>query len=389
MTFSSVALLILNMFKDSAEFNVATILPQLFIAPACGATFSIARYKIKLSFFLGLNDIISAHIKSCLPKTWKGYRLIAGDGTTVSLPPSPQVKKHFGIFDSTKSNKHTCLANACMLYDVLSGLVLDTIIAPSSIGESTLITPMINKAHFPGSIILLDRGFGYFSTCKNLINNELNYCIRIKASQSTFAKKILAEPLTDFITDWVPGESERKTCKQGGLDVLPIRVRVTKIILDSGEMELLVSNPSIMDTIDEAAMKELYAMRWGVEEGFKKLKPKMKLEQFGCRRHEGVYQEFYAHIFVMNLVTIIGNEAEEAIKTKTKTRKLVYKYNWQNAFRFVRNKFISIFSRREFLSSLECIINQIVNSLIAIKANRKFPRHEGGKRKPRFTQGYK
>ncbi len=207
-----------------------------------------------------------------------------------------------------------------MLYDVLSGLVLDTIISPCSIGEGTLLANMINNARFSGAIILLDRGFGFFATCKNLLNKQLGFCIRIKGSQSDFAKKILLNPLADFITDWSASESERKTCKQGGLDILPIQVRVTKIVLPGGEMEILVSSTFLMEIITEAEMKELYAMRWGVEEGFKKLKPKMKLEQFGCRRHEGVCQEFYAHIFMMNLVTIIGNEAEEAIVAKTETR---------------------------------------------------------------------
>ena len=144
-----------------------------------------------------------------------------------------------------------------------------------------------------------------------------------------------------------------------------------------------------MKSIDEAGMKELYGMRWGVEEGFKKLKPKMKLEQFGCRRHEGVYQEFYAHIFMMNLVTLIGNDAEEAIAAKTNERKLKYKYNWQNAFRFVRNKFISIFSLGDLKAALEWIISQVVNSLVAIKADRNYTRNIGGKRKPRYTQCYK
>ena len=130
-------------------------------------------------------------------------------------------------------------------------------------------------------------------------------------------------------------------------------------------------------------------MRWGVEEGFKKLKPKMKLEQFGCRRYEGVYQEFYAHIFMMNLVTLIGNDAQDKIIEKTKGRKLKYKYNWQNAFRFVRNKFIDIFNIGAFQRSIECIIEQIANSITAIKNNRNFARQMGGKRKNRYTQCYK
>lgn len=381
-------MLILNLFKESAEYNLATLLPQIDIKPVKGATFSIARYKIKLSFFLELNKMMSEHIQTLKPKLWKGFRLIAGDGTTVNLPPSPKIKQHFGIFAVSEGNTHTCLANACMLYDVLSNLVVDTIISPCSIGEGTLMDHMLKNPQFSNAIILLDRGFGHFSTCKKIINKQLSFCIRLKTSQSDFAKKALLNPLTEFVTDWLPSEGERLTCRQNGIDTESIKVRVTKIILPGGETEVLVSN-LFTASIDQSDMRELYGMRWGVEEGFKKLKPKMKLEQFGCRRYEGVYQEFYAHIFMMNLVTIIGNDAEEKITEKTKGRKLKYKYNWQNAFRFVRNKFIDIFNTGAFQSSIECIIEQIANSLTAIKKNRNFGRQMGGKRKNRYTQCYK
>jgi hypothetical protein len=135
-------------------------------------------------------------------------------------------------------------------------------------------------------------------------------------------------------------------------------------------------------------MKELYALRWGVEEGLKKLKPKMKLEQFGCRKQEGVYQEFYAHIFMMNLVTLIGNDSEQEIERKTAKRKNLYKYNWQNAFLYVRNQFASLFHFGNIEATLKILSCQIRGSLVMIKPGRSFERHKN-KRKHRFAQCYK
>ncbi len=348
----------------------------------------MARYKIKLSFFLELNKILTDHIETLKPKLWKGYRLIAGDGTTVNLPPSSQIKNHFGIFATTKAGAKTCLANACILYDVLSNLTLDSIIAPTNIGEGTLMDRMLGQSQFSNSIILLDRGFGYFSMCKNLIGKNLDFCIRLKTSQSDFTKEVLLNPLSDFITEWSASEAEKKTCRKNKIDTESIRVRATKVILNTGEIEILVSSIFDMKAVNTKDIQALYAMRWGIEEGFKKLKPKMKLEQFGCKRYEGIYQEFYAHIFMMNLVGVIAANAEDEIIKKTQNRKLKYKYNWQNAFRFVRNKFVDIFHLGEFQSSLESIVKQIASSLIAIKDNRSFERHKG-KDKSRNTQYYK
>ena len=303
LDFPSVALLILHLFKESVEFNLATFLPFLGKKPVTGACFSIARYKIKLDFFLDLNAKMESHLATLPSKLWKGFRLIAGDGTTVNLPASPQIKEHFGVFAITNGNTHTCLANAFMLYDVLSNLTLDAIIAPVSIGVSTLMQTMLGKVSMPNAILLLDRGFGFFTTCKALAGKKLGFCIRLK-SDSDFAKSILSNPSMDYLTTWTPSEKAKGTCKKYHLDINPIQVRATKVVLNTGVIEVLVSSLFDTNAITVQDMQALYAMRWGIEEGFKKLKPKMKLEQFGCKCFEGVYQEFYAHLFMMNVVTL-------------------------------------------------------------------------------------
>ena len=389
LSFSTTVLMILNLFKDSVEFSMTSLLPQLGLKPVSGAAFSIARYKIKIELFLELDSIMSAHLKTLPPKLWKGYRLIAGDGTTIKVPASTQIKKHFGIFAVGGKNTKTCLTNACMLYDVLSNLVLDSIIAPVSIGEGMLLPNMIKNLNIPHAIILLDRGFGYFSTAKLLLNSNLNFCIRIKTSQSDFAKKAFENPANDFITEWIASESERKTAKNQQLDTESIKVRVTKIMLNTGEVELLVSSLLDLKTISFADISELYHYRWGIEEGYKILKPKMKLEQFSCRQHKGVYQEFYAHIFMLNLTSLLGNEAQEQIEKKTEKRKLKYKYNWQNAFKFVRQKFLKLLKYTEIQSIINEIHIQIRTSIIAIKENRTFERVWHHKQKKRYTPCYK
>lgn len=136
-----------------------------------------------------------------------------------------------------------------MLYDLLSNLAMEVIIAQCAIGENTLMGTMIDHANLPSSIFLLDRGF----------------------------------------------------------EASPIEVRVTRITLNTSEVELLVSSLFDTDLVNEKDIQTLYAMRRGVEEGFKKMQPKMKLEQLGYKKHYWVCQEFFAHIFMMNLVSLLGD----------------------------------------------------------------------------------
>ncbi len=247
--------------------------------------------------------------------------MIAGDGTTVSLPPSTQVKEHFGVYDSmTSGSSVTCLAQSFLFYDIVTNFIVDAVIAPICLGESTLMLPLLNGLS-PNSLIILDCGYGYFSTVKELISSNKQFCIRISSSQSQFSKTVLENKSDDYITFWTPTDSEKATAKRHGLCCEAIQVRVTKIILASGEVEILVSSLFDFSIITKEEMSILYFKRWGIEENIKKMKPKMKLEQFGCKLPKGVYQAFYIPIFMMNLVAILGNEVTPEIETQTVNRK--------------------------------------------------------------------
>lgn len=370
------------------EYNLAILLPKLDKKPVKSPAFSIARYKIKIDFFLELNKIVYEHIETLKPKLWKNYRLVAGVGTTLGHPASKDIKNHFGIYETSKGGTNTCIANVCLLYDAESSLVLDTNIGLFTTGEVTMMGKLIDRCTLSNALILLDRGFGNVAMFKRLYSKKLDFCVRIKTSQSLFAAKVLSNPLNDFITEWKPSESEKETCKKYGFDTSAIKVRVTKVVLNSGEIEVLISSLLDQIAVCESDMKELYHKSWIIEEGIKKLKPKMKLEQFGCRRHEGIYQEFYSHVLMMNISTLIANQSEEYITLKTTKRKHKYKYNWQNSFLFFKNEFVNLFYKGAFEETLQLVLSQIKESVIAIIPNRNFERHRD-KRKHRFSPCYK
>lgn len=115
----------------------------------------------------------------------------------------------------------------------------------------------------------------------------------------------------------------KRTCAEHGQDCEPIKVRVSKIKPTTGEIELLISSLEPKN-ISLADINQLYTLRWGIEEGFKKLKPKMKLEQFGSRKPESINQEFEAHIFMMNLVALLGITAQDTIKKNIEKIRLYF-----------------------------------------------------------------
>lgn len=379
---------ILNLFKESVEYNIASLLPRLNLKAVTGSAFCQARYKIKLDFFKDLNAILINYNNENNASSWKGYRLIAGDGSTVSLPASPKIKEHFGVYSESEDGAKCSLAQLFMFFDVGSRSVLASRISGMGKSEKTLFNDCLDELPGEKSIILLDRGFGYFNIFKRLISQKREFCIRMRSSGSNFANLAMVNPSNDFITEWEPSVKERQTCKSHGQDSKSISVRVVKVILKTGEIELLICSPGIL-SLSAYDIATLYSMRWGIEEGFKKLKPKMKLEYFGSRRPEGILQEFEAHIFMMNLVALFGIVAQETVVKRTRGRQLSYTFNWQNAFRLIREKIVEIMLKTNLRRVVDDLITKISRSVVSIRPERSFPRIEVRKNKTRLHQTYK
>lgn len=364
-------------------------MPLFGLKPVTGAAFSLARYKIKLSFFNSLNAILIRFHQQAPQKLWRGYQLIAGDGSTVGLPPSKQIKDYFGIYAEKGNGVKSCMAQVFMFYDVLTNFVVSSRISVMADSEIKLSFDCLGDIIGHKSIIIMDRGFGYFNVLKRLLDHKKDFCIRISKGNSLFAKQVMGNPENDFITQWNPSVTEKATCAKYGHNENGIRVRVTKIKLKTGEIEILASSLYDMNEICTQNIKELYFLRWGVEEGFKKLKPKMRLEQFGSRKPNGIFQEFQAHLFMFNIIAVLGMEAQEEIDKTCKTRKLKYKYNWQNAFRYTRREMTKLINQKDVSDILKLLIELISDSKIPIKPDREFKRITFKKRKNRLHQTYK
>jgi len=327
------------------------------------AAFSKARYKIKPKLFKQLSlDLL----------------VLAIDGSTTNLPSSKNIEAYFGVYST---NKHGCkryLARMLMVYDVLNDFVVSSRLSKMFYGESRLMMDCIREivGKVNDHIYVMDRNFDSFALIKSVLKTDpqSQLCVRL-SSRSGLYQKVLDNPKDDFITLWTPSRRERKNCESKELDTDALSVRITKVVLNSGEVEVLVSTLYEDQKYTSQDLATLYSLRWGVEEGFKNLKPKMKLEHYGCKKVAGVYQEFYAHILMMNLVALHGMIANEQIEKRTNQRKYSYTYNWKNGYRFVRASIVELFSMpRKIMARIGELIDCFQQSIVAIKPGRSFVR---------------
>lgn len=361
------------------EFRLTKLSEGLSVKQVSGSAFTQARYKIRPEFFEHLNQLVVNHSLKGRRKKWKGYILVGGDGSSLQLPSSKAIEEHFGVHSSKNTGIRNYLARTFLFYDLLNDLVLQAYLSPMAVGEKSLLVrgmPQLTA----NDLIILDRGFGDFTTLQHL--GDQPFCIRMSVKQSNFARRIMGDERTDFVCQWIPSRKEALNTRKHGMDPIPMNVRVTKVKLSSGETELLVSN-LFSERITDGDLAGLYHHRWGVEEGYKNLKAKMKIEQFAAKKPQGIYQEFYAHIFVMNMVAILKNTVHHAVWQHTRHRKLDYKCNWKNAYRYFREVVIEFLWWEKANQILEELLKRIERSIITIRPGRSF--HRDMRHRQRYT----
>ena len=90
------------------------------------------------------------------------------------------------------------------------------------------------------------------------------------------------------------------------------------------------------------------------------------------------------------MVSLVGYIANKHIEEKTNHRKWKYKFNWKNAYRFVREKIVKLLFLKHIGKLLDKLIAEVSFSLVPIKPDRVFSRDLRHKnKKGRITQFHK
>jgi hypothetical protein len=207
---------------------------------------------------------------------------------------------------------------------------------------------------------------------------------------SGFIKKFLASGETDIVLEWEPSPKTIENCKKHKIEFTPFKVRLVRIELSENETEVLA-----LSLLDQAkysfdCIKGLYDKRWGAEEEIKKFMQRLSIELFSSTKVNGVRQDFYANIFMLNLVSFLAEPVSEEIFNSSATCKYRRQINWTSALSDVRRRLVLLFLRG--IDKIDSIIRSLWESFKtnteAIKPGRKFPRdkRKKGSRKKAFIQ---
>jgi hypothetical protein len=166
-------------------------------------------------------------------------------------------------------------------------------------------------------------------------------------------------------------------------------VRVLKVELSTGETETLITSLHQKQLPIKNA-GALYFERWKIETAYDVIKSKLELENFSGKTKVSVLQDYYATIYLANLIAFAAEEADEIISEADSGRtdlKYDRKANRNRTVSKLRKRFLRLITiRNEQLRDKELndLIEEIARYPVNIVPDRSPPRKPP--RKKRFHQ---
>lgn len=392
-SFKYTVLFIVNLARRSLQFEINDFTVMNKINSATKQAFSKARRKLNPVVFKRLNGkFVSEFYTDNELKTFKGFRVLAIDGTTIQLPSSEELISYYGC-SSNKFGPTLPMARASTMFDVLNKVTIDSIISQYKSSERNQALElldsllMINKeTNFSKTkikdLLIFDRGYPSAKLIFELKKNNQDFLMRCSSSFISAVNNALENNKNDQIIS-VKIECLSGALKRALYKILTkvdlnqkIELRLLTFDLSSGEKEILLT--TLLDKkYTPMDLFGLYQARWDIEENYKFIKTIASVENFSGKSKLTVEQDFYATIFTCNLAMMLMQEAQDELNDERKDKKFKHKYNINKniGLGILKDKLIEVLASNKDLNEFcNQVKLQMKKSLVSVRKNRNFSR---------------
>jgi len=374
--------------RELDSFSKTVLSTDYNIRKVTKGAFSQARSKLKPEAFKEINDVACASFYAGAPyRRWHGHRLLCVDGSRLHLPNHQTVREEFGEYMVGRNgDTPVSMAIVSFLYDPLNLLTLDSQIDSWSKSEQELLLRHTEKFR-AGDLLLCDRGYPsiYLFYLLRLLGVE--FCFRMKDDWWLPVRSFMESGQKEMIIELsLPQKDRGKAHADTFSKEAPIRCRLVLVELEDGEKEVLCTSLLDTEAYPHELFKELYHLRWGVEEGYKLLKERLDLEDFSGKTAKAVKQDFYAKVLMMTLCAALSFPIEEKVRQESlreknnNQRKHEKKLNHTSALGMFYDTAVGIFIKKDFTNALNAFDDLMSKTCEIIRPGRANPRNHKPKK---------
>jgi len=383
LNFTRVVLFIMNLPKKSLSVELDDFYRLLGKDKeiCTKSAFSQARKKLRHVFFIDWTEaLLRFYYESCKAKRWKGFLLLSVDGSKGSLFEDEDLSEEFGRENGKVG------ARLFNVYDVNNRLNVYSELAGIRVSENKLakkfVTELKHRDYLDKSLMIYDRNYAGFEFIYLHHIESVNYLARCKTNNySKLVNDFLAINVNDLIMDFYPPDTALRSMKKQGHKIdknYRIKVRLIRVILDTGEVEVLITSLLDQEEYPHEIFKDLYFLRWPVETEYDCWKNKLQIEIFSGHTVEAIKQDFYANVFTINLLSLLIEDCEIKVADLSKGKKYAYAINRNVAIGLVKQGggLIYLLTRKDKAEIWVNLQNNLIKYLEPVRKNRSFKRNK-------------
>jgi hypothetical protein len=276
-----------------------------------------ARRRLPLDILQRIRHAVAARADRLLPagqQLWYGLRPKVIDGTTVSLPDTPQNQ---AAYPQSRTQKPGCgfpLLKLVAIFSLTSGVLLDYAKGNKHQHELALLHKLLDLFK-PRDLAVADRGFCAYGLIALLLGRGVQCLFRLHQKRCKDLRRGRRLGKNDRLLTWHKPKTKPRYMPNTLWKRLPaeLSVRVLRFALDvpgfRSESITLVTTLTDPRAYPAQELALLYARRWRIELWFRDIKTSMGMEALVCKRPAVVHKELEMFLIAYNLIRALGAEA--------------------------------------------------------------------------------
>ena len=357
------------------------------------AAFAKARQRMPMTFWLELIIVLGEHFeKQRGPEQhFRGFRVLAMDGTRIDLPECESLRDHFGTAKNVFGRQQP-QARMVLLPFPFTRMPYRYELSPVSCGEVTMAVRLCPHLR-PHDLVLLDAGFWSYGLLWAIQKQKACFALRLKSGVKITTLKRLGS--SERLVRWSPKDSRGNWRKAG----LPksIDLRVIEYRIPGFRPQAIVTNvlspkkishddwTRLTTSCQDAHRKllpGLFHRRWEIETTYSELKVVQGMEgQLRSRTPESIAYEIAGHMVLYLLVRWLIVEA--AVKHGLDPLRVSFLHAFRE-LQLMRPAFLTADSRWVSSTLLPRLLDRIAAHQVPLRPGRHYPRRK--KRKPATTK---
>ena len=360
--------------------KAAKALGEVECVPTASA-YCQARRKLKPELFVYLNEMVTTRyeqlsVEDSSWRTWHGRRVLGLEGTYIKVPDTPETRHKFRLQTNQHESGVRVQALGSVLYDVLNDVGVAAGLSEKR-GEREFIFEQYVEVTRAGDVVVMDRNYADSLVMAFWLKNVRDFVIRLPRGGFQKVREFWDSPDVERVVELRVGRKQQRRARQLGL-AETVRVRLVKVELEDGEVEVLATSLLDADEWPREELKAGYGWRWGVETYFDGIKNIFEVERFSGESVQRLEQDFYGVIFLATLETVLTGEAEAELQPESRSREcqLVPQVNHSVSYAALVDYLIDLLMNQA--KSIEATLAELPHLFrtnpTRPQAERKFPR---------------